>query len=81
MNRDAVGVWVIVTTADGLTQMQDVHNGSSVGGGSAPQLYFGLGKSKLETVEIRWPDGSDQILNDLILDRAYEVRYGGRWWR
>ena len=67
---------MIVTTADGLTQMQDVHNGSSVGGGSALELYFGLGKSKLETVEIRWPDGSEKVLNDLISDRAYEVRYG-----
>ncbi len=77
VNRDAVGARVIVTTADGLTQMQDVHNGSSVGGGSALELYFGLGKSKLETVEIRWPDGSEQVLNDLMPDRAYEVRYGG----
>ncbi len=77
VNRDAVGTRVIVTTADGLTQMQDVHNGSSVGGGSALELHFGLGKSKPETVEIRWPDGTQRTLTDLKADRAYEVRYEG----
>ncbi len=55
VNRDAVGTKVWVSTRDGRTQMQEVRNGVGLGGGSALQLYFGLGKSEVESVEILWP--------------------------
>ena len=57
--------------------MQDVHNGSSVGGGSTLTLHFGLGDAEIEAVEILWPDGTSQVFTDLAANTAYEIGYGG----
>lgn len=77
VNRDAVGARVTVTTTDDRSQMQDVHNGSSVGSGEALTLNFGLGEARPQTVTVDWPDGTQQTLNRLSPDRAYEITYGG----
>jgi hypothetical protein len=77
VNRDAVGARVYVTTSDGRVQMQDVHNGSSVGGGSDLALHFGLGDAQIESVEIRWPDGTRQKHTDLTPNTAYAIGYDG----
>ena len=45
VNRDAIGARVFVTTADGLTRMQEVKSGSSLGAGNDTALHFGLGES------------------------------------
>ena len=45
VNRDAIGARVLVTTYDGLTQMQEVKSGSSLGAGDDTALHFGLGGS------------------------------------
>jgi cytochrome c peroxidase len=75
VNRDAVGARAIVTTSDGRVQMQDVHNGSSVGSGNALTLNFGLGEAEIESVEIVWPDGSSQVYTDLQPSTAYVIGY------
>lgn len=77
VNRDAVGARAVVTTSDGRVQLQDVHNGSSVGGGSDLTLHFGLGPAQVKSVEIRWPDGTSQTITDLAANHAYKVGYGG----
>ena len=77
VNRDAVGARVYVTTSDGRVQMQDVHNGSSVGGGSTLTLHYGLGEAEIKSVEIRWPDGTSQTIADLVPNTAYEIGYDG----
>jgi cytochrome c peroxidase len=77
VNRDAVGTRAIVTTSDGRVQMQDVHNGSSVGGGSTLTLHFGLGETEIEAVEIVWPDGTSRTYADLAPNTAYEIGYDG----
>ncbi|MDW8317320.1 MAG: FG-GAP-like repeat-containing protein [Anaerolineae bacterium] len=83
VNRDAVGARVTVVTADGRRQVQEVRaGGTGVGGGSALELSFGLGKAALTSVEIRWPDGTTQSFTDLQPNSIYEIRYGGavqRW--
>ncbi len=77
VNRDAVGARAYVTTSDGRVQMQDVHNGSSVGSGNALTLYFGLGEAEIEAVEIVWPDGKRQTYSDLRPNTAYVIEYDG----
>lgn len=77
VNRDAVGARAIVTTSDGRVQMQDVHNGSSVGSGNALTLNFGLGEADIKSVEIVWPDGSSQVYTDLQPNTAYGIGYDG----
>jgi cytochrome c peroxidase len=75
VNRDAVGARVYITTANGLTQMQEVINGSSVMAGNDLAQYFGLGGERSAEVRIRWPDGTEQIFNNVSADQRYKIQY------
>jgi hypothetical protein len=77
VNRDAVGARVYVTTADGITQMQEVISGSSVMAGNDLAQYFGLGVERSADVRIRWSDGTEQTFSDVRADQRYQIQYGG----
>jgi hypothetical protein len=38
------------------------------------RLHFGLGSAEKATVEIHWPSGVKQVLNDVRSDQFLEVR-------
>ncbi|NUM46359.1 MAG: CRTAC1 family protein [Anaerolineales bacterium] len=76
VNQSAVGARVTLTTADGHRQMQAVQIGSSLGAGNAPTLYFGLGSQPIQTLEIRWPDGTTQTYENVPADMHYTIVYG-----
>ena len=64
-NRDAVGARVTATIG-GRTLTQQVSGGQSYLSASEKTLTFGLGDaSKIDVLEIRWPDGTTQTLRDL----------------
>ena len=64
-NRDGIGAVVRVTSAGG-TQWQMVHSGSSYCSSSDLAPTFGLGlDSRATRVEVDWPGGGRQILNDV----------------
>ncbi len=65
VNRDAIGSRVYITTSDGVTQMQEIKAGSSVGAGNALLLYFGLGRERIDTMRIIWADGLTQEFHTL----------------
>jgi len=74
--RDAIGAAVFVTTG-GVRQRADVLSGGSYGSSSDPRVHFGLGSaSKIERVEIRWPDGKKEDLAISGVDRIVTVREG-----
>jgi hypothetical protein len=78
VNRDAVGARVVLTTADGRRQEQEVRNSTGLGGGSDLRLHFGLGKSQVDTLEVRWPDGTKQTFSQgLLANHAYEIHHQG----
>ena len=55
--RDATGA-VVYVTAGGMKQRGDVLSGGSYLSNNDPRLHFGLGTAtKIEDVEIHWPDG------------------------
>jgi hypothetical protein len=57
-NRDAIGARVTVT-AGGRRRMGDVRAGGGFLSGSDVRLLFGLGSvERVESVEVRWPDGT-----------------------
>ena len=56
-NRNAVGAWVEVRTADGV-QAREVTVGGGHGGGQAGPLHFGLGRAGEAEVRVIWPDGT-----------------------
>lgn len=75
VNRDAIGVRVYLTTPDGITQMQEVINGSNLGAGSELALNFGLGKASRADLTIRWPDGRTQKFENVAANQRYHLEY------
>jgi hypothetical protein len=72
--RDAVGAKVKVTTASGRV----LHNHVSISSGflssSDKRVHFGLGgDSALRAVEIRWPSGRTQRIENVGVDRALRI--------
>ena len=74
--RDAVGAKAFVT-AGGITQRADIISGGSYCSSSDLRLHFGLGKaSRVEKLEIRWPDGKKQAVELGSVDRIYTIEEG-----
>jgi hypothetical protein len=64
-NRDAVGARVTASFG-GRTLTQQVSGGQSYLSASEKTLTFGLGDAaKIDSLEIRWPDGTTQALTDV----------------
>ncbi len=71
--RDAVGARVFVS-AGGLRQRGDRISGGSYASHSDHRLHFGLGEAKqVDRVEIHWPSGSRQVLENLPADRLIRI--------
>jgi hypothetical protein len=76
-NRDGVGARVTVTTADGQRQWSVVRTGSSYCSQSELPLTFGLGaRDRVARVEVRWPSGKTDVLQDVKGDQAITIREG-----
>ncbi len=75
-NRSAIGAQVYVT-ASGIRQRADVIAGGSFASSPDPRPHFGLGTaSKIDTAEIRWPDGKREQLHSTAVDRMFKVVEG-----
>jgi hypothetical protein len=71
--RDAIGAKVFVTTG-GFRQRVDVFSGGSYGSSSDPRPHFGLGSAtKIDKVEIHWPDGAKEEVSVPEVDRIFTV--------
>jgi hypothetical protein len=68
-NRDGYGARVRV---NGQTRFA-TSSGSYVSANDK-RLHFGLGPAEKATVEILWPSGTKQLLNDVRADQFLEVR-------
>jgi hypothetical protein len=72
-NRDAVGAVVRVTSGE-LTQVRQVDAAGGYLVHSSKTLHFGLGShERVEKVEIRWPSGLVQSLDDLPINRLHRI--------
>ena len=73
-NRDAIGARVSVTVG-GLTQIDEVRSSDSYVSCSDVRLHFGLGNaSKIDCVQVRWPDGSAERHEHLQVDQEHLIR-------
>jgi enediyne biosynthesis protein E4 len=71
--RDAIGATVYVTTGK-VRQRQDVISGGSYASQNDTTLHFGLGAAtSVDKVEIRWPDGSKEVIQVPSVDRKFTV--------
>jgi enediyne biosynthesis protein E4 len=70
-NRLALNAQVTVVSGQ-LRQTDEVRSGGSYMSQSDLRLHFGLGdRAQVDTIEIKWPSGSEQMLNHLGADRFY----------
>jgi hypothetical protein len=73
-NRDAIGARVRLETAAG-TQWNHVTTSVGYASSSDRVVHFGLGsEQRVQRLEIHWPSGRVQPMEDLAADRYLEVR-------
>ncbi len=75
-NRSAIGARVVVKTGD-LVQTDEMHGGSSYLSQNDLRLHFGLGdRVRMESVEVRWPNGAVERFTDLPADQVFTITEG-----
>ena len=87
MNRASVGHWLTITlrgtrsNRDGLGarvmvngQTRFATTAGSYESANDKRIHFGLGTAKTAKLEVFWPSGKHQILNDVAADQFLEVR-------
>src|SRR5258705_8558753 len=85
-NRAAIGSTVTIRAA-GVKQQGEVHGGGSYLSQNDLRLHFGLGTAKkMESVGIRWPNGTGETLQNVAADCIYTLlagvgSTGRRGWR
>ena len=72
-NRDAIGALVKIVTTQGA-QFATVTTASSYLSSSDKRVHFGLGlDTAAKTIEIHWPSGTRQILENVRADQILQV--------
>jgi hypothetical protein len=75
-NCGAVGARITLTSAS-RSQIEEIKAGSSYLSTNDTRLHFGLGNdSVIEKVEIRWPNGSLEVVKNLAADVIYTIVEG-----
>ena len=75
-NRDAIGARVTATFA-GRALTQEVSGGQSYLSAPEKTLTFGLGDArKVDVLEVRWPDGSQETYRDLAGGAVHRLEQG-----
>jgi hypothetical protein len=75
-NRAAIGARVTIRAA-GVKQFSEVRGGASYLSQNDLRLHFGLGTAnKMESVEIRWPNGKVEMLQNVAADCIYTIVEG-----
>jgi hypothetical protein len=75
-NKMAIGARVTVKTGK-LAQIREVRAGGSYLSSNDPRVHFGLGAAtRMDEVEIRWPNGKLEVLKDVPADAIYKVVEG-----
>jgi hypothetical protein len=76
--RDATGTSVFLT-ADGVKQRGDVISGGSYLSNNDPRVHFGIGQAtKIEDLEIHWPDGKVEHVAAPAIDHISTVTEGAK---
>jgi len=76
-NRDGVGARVRLTAGDQV-RVAEVHSGRGYQSHWGTRLHFGLGSSsRIERLEVHWPGGHVDVLQDIGADRLLSITEGG----
>lgn len=75
-NRAAIGARVTIR-AGGVKQFSEVRGGASYLSQNDLRLHFGLGAAtRMDSVEIRWPNGNTETLQTVAADAIYTIVEG-----
>jgi len=75
-NRAAIGARVTIHAA-GVMQFNEVRGGGSYLSQNDLRLHFGLGAAdKMDTVEVSWPSGQNELLRDVDAEFIYTITEG-----
>jgi hypothetical protein len=75
-NRDGIGA-SLKLTCEGTSHVEQAKGGMSYMSASDPRILFGLGKrTKIDSLEIRWPSGQVDKLTNVPIDRIIAVKEG-----
>lgn len=75
-NRAAIGARLTIHSGN-LTQFNEVRGGGSYLSQNDLRLHFGLGNnSKIDNIEIAWPSGLVEHLDNLAVDQIYTIEEG-----
>ncbi len=74
-NRDGIGAVVRVVDGEGREQFGIASTASSYLSANDPRVHFGLGgSSAARRIEIRWPSGTVQVLEDVKANQVLPIR-------
>ncbi|MCP5114920.1 MAG: CRTAC1 family protein, partial [bacterium] len=74
-NRDAIGARIRLTSTTGADQYNHVTTSVGFASSSTKRVHFGLGAdSSAARIEIRWPAGKVQVLENVEADQYLVVR-------
>jgi len=75
-NRDGIGARIKCVTEDG-SQIDEVRSGGSYYSQNDLRVHFGVGRNqKVKMIEIRWPSGQVDTLNDVSVNQLIHVKEG-----
>ena len=75
-NRDGIGS-LLKLSSGGVVQVDQSKGGTSYMSASDPRIHFGLGKrSKIDSLQITWPNGKVDKLTDVPVDSVIAVKEG-----
>ena len=74
-NRDGLGATLRLTLGSGRSLARHATTAVGYGGSSDKRVHFGLGsESRVERLDVTWPSGRVQVLENAGVDRILEVR-------
>lgn len=72
-NRDGIGAQILATTGS-KTQLREQGGGMHQYAQNQQRVHFGLGdRTKVDRLEIHWPSGTVQVLNNVGADQVLKV--------
>src|SRR5215470_4821520 len=78
-NRMAIGAQIKLTAEDGSKQWNEVTTAVGYASSSDPRVHFGLGSNvKVKEIEIRWPSGVKQVLQDVPANQILNIEQPSR---
>ncbi len=73
-----IGAQVHIVTPDGRSQWNEVTTSVGYASSSDPRVHFGLSQNKnIRKIEIRWPSGIRQTLENIDADRILTIEEAG----